>query len=129
MKSLLEIPTEKAERLEPYERITRFFAHIDDRPVLMIIDNADSVRDEDRAKLFEDLMDLSPRLHILTTSTNPIQLEGFDSNDKDLKLEAWHKGLFERYFKMRAHDLNDSKFSQLIRKGIKPYHFTRLYGT
>mmetsp|Transcript_22551 Transcript_22551/g.37688 ORF Transcript_22551/g.37688 Transcript_22551/m.37688 type:complete len:82 (+) Transcript_22551:1481-1726(+) len=60
--------TEKAGKLDPYERIKRFFLTISDRPVLMIIDGADNVKVEDRAKLFEDLIDL-PRLHILTTST------------------------------------------------------------
>eukprot|EP00466_Bigelowiella_natans_P020127 jgi/Bigna1/86157/estExt_fgenesh1_pg.C_80205 len=121
--------TEKAGKLDPYERIKRFFLTISDRPVLMIIDGADEVKIEDREKLFTDLMDLSPRLHILTTSTKPIQLQGFDSNKEDLMLNVWHWRLFEKFFKMRAYAFKDSNFEKLIEDGIQHKYFTKLYAS
>mmetsp|Transcript_20333 Transcript_20333/g.32766 ORF Transcript_20333/g.32766 Transcript_20333/m.32766 type:complete len:157 (+) Transcript_20333:690-1160(+) len=95
----------------------------------MIIDGADEVKIEDREKLFTDLMDLSPRLHILTTSTKPIQLQGFDSNKEDLMLNVWPKILFEKFFKMRAYAFKDSNFEKLIEDGIQHKHFTKLYAS
>eukprot|EP00466_Bigelowiella_natans_P015318 jgi/Bigna1/89319/estExt_fgenesh1_pg.C_470034 len=121
--------TEKPGKIDHYERIKRFFIPISRRPVLMIIDGADNVKGEDGAKLFKDLMDLSPRLHILTTSTNPIQLQGFDSNKEDLKLQVWSKESFKTFFKMRAYDFGDSKFSKLVYDGIRAKHFTNLYAS
>jgi len=129
MENLIEdesFPTKKAENCDPYGLIKGFFRKKDNPPTLLIIDDVEGVKAEDREKLFKNLMILNPRLHILTTSLTPIEVKGCDSNKKDLKLEGLPKIKFKNFFKERVYDFEDSKYKTLIRENVKPYHFTKL---
>jgi len=72
--------TENVQNCDPYGLIKGFFAKKANPPTLLIIDDVEGVKAEDREKLFKNLMNLNPRLHILTTSLIPIEVKGFDSN-------------------------------------------------
>jgi len=118
--------TEKSEKHDPCGLMKEFFAERENPPTLLIIDDADDIKAEDRVKLFENLMNLNPRLHILTTSLSPIQVRGFDSNKADLKLEV-PRIMFRKFFQKRADEFQDYKFQTLVKNKMKPYHFSTLW--
>mmetsp|Transcript_5409 Transcript_5409/g.7206 ORF Transcript_5409/g.7206 Transcript_5409/m.7206 type:complete len:401 (-) Transcript_5409:19-1221(-) len=113
---------------DDFARLKRFMTLNADRPMLLIIDDVDDVKDDDREKLFKDLMSLGTRLHILTMSERPILVRELHSNSEKLDLaKILPKLLFKKIFKQSAHSLKCQRFTGQMSQ-LKPYHFSKLWG-